>query len=122
MTAWGPGMRVEKWCKWQEAWPHVHRKETVLNASLRSQHAYSRAGTNMGEVSLYAIKTELNSTMRPGQYVTYQGCHERQGEFGCMHTLELSMGLHTHLRAAWGPWLHAHSMSKLDGHVVPAFA
>lgn len=97
-------------------------QETVLNASLRSQHAYSRAGTNMGEVSLYVIKTELNSTMRPGQYVTYQGCHERQGEFGCMHTLELSMGLHTHLRAAWGPWPHAHSMSKLDGHVVPAFA
>lgn len=54
-----------------------------------------------GRGVFYIIRTELNSTMRPGQHVTYQGCHERQGEFGCMHTLELSMGLHTHCGAAW---------------------
>lgn len=41
-------------------------QETVLNASLRSQRAHNRAGTNMGAVYLYIIRTELNSRMRPG--------------------------------------------------------
>lgn len=56
---------------------------------------------------------------------TRQGCREWQPEFGCKHVTELLMGVFEHSRAARtvvGPWLHAHSMSKLDGHVVLACA
>lgn len=68
---------------------HMH----TVNAAC----VHSRAGTdNEGELYLCIVRLwGLGSTH------ACQGCHEPQGESGCVHIIELSMGLLEHSRAAW---------------------